>query len=125
MSDKKLLFTWAVCELAGYQKGYITVNLNFKSNILSWKDSNRWYNNFVKGLPKKQMQPLYKTICEFVEENRDVEYKTPEKPQHYVWNLQIGDDSDSLELSGYDVDSKNWKTLVESIEKVGQRDFKL
>lgn len=125
MTEQKLSFTWATCELSGYRKGYITVSLDFKTNILSWKDSNRWFNNFVRGLPRSQMKPLYESIHHFVEENRDLEYKIPNSPQHFVWNVQVGDGNKTLELNGYDIDSVNWINLVESIEKAGQRDFKL
>lgn len=125
MSENKLLFTWATCELAGYRKGYITVKLDFKTNVLSWKDSNRWFNNFVRGLPRSQMEPLYDSVCNFVEENRDKDYAVTETPQLYVWNIQVGDDNNKIELSGYDTDSDVWKKLVKAIEKAGLRDFKL
>ncbi|MDI9490100.1 MAG: hypothetical protein GX145_03945 [Clostridiaceae bacterium] len=126
MFDDQLLYTWATCELAGYRKGYITVKLDFKTNVLSWKDSNYWFNNFVRGLPKSQMKPLYDVISRFVEEYRDKSYETMETPQLYVWNVQVSDDNNNtLELSGYDTDSEIWQELVEAIEKAGHRDFKL
>ncbi|MGB4609449.1 MAG: hypothetical protein ACOX3H_08515 [Saccharofermentanales bacterium] len=125
MAEDKLMFSWAICELAAYRKGYITVKLDFKTNVLSWKDSNRWFNNFVRGLPKIQMQPLYDVLSRFIKEHRDDEYKTIDAPQHYVWNVRAGNESNTIEISGYDTDTEIWQELVKAIEKAGHRDFKL
>ncbi|NLJ69976.1 MAG: hypothetical protein GX328_00730 [Clostridiaceae bacterium] len=125
MAEDKLMFNWAICELSAYRKGYIMVKLNFKTNVLSWKDSNRWFNNFVRGLPKNQMQPLYDVLSRFITENRNKEDKTTDTPQHYVWNVQAGNDNNTIEISGYDTDTEIWQDLVKAIEKAGNRDFTL
>ncbi len=125
MSEEIARFTWASCELSGYKMGYITVKLDFTTNVLTWKDSNHWYNNFVRGLPKAQMQPIYEAIESFVREHRHREIAIPDSPEPYVWHIQIGDANDSQEFQGYDVKSESWLHLVNCIESVVDREFRL
>ncbi|NLJ94722.1 MAG: hypothetical protein GX326_04425 [Clostridiaceae bacterium] len=125
MSEKELSFDWASCELSGYRKGFINIKIDFTSNILSWKDSNHWYNNFVRGLPKSQMQPLYNAIESFVIEYRDKSVTEIDEPVPFVWLVQIGEKDQVIELQGHDLDSDLWKNLVTEIEKVAQREFEL
>ncbi len=128
MGKEEIDFTWANCELSGYRKGYVTVKLDFKTNILSWKDSNYWFNNFVRGLPTHQMLPIYDALKDFIKQNIDHKPAKLLSPQDYVWHIQAGSDlegSPTYELSGYDVQAASWKKLLAAIEKVAQREFKL
>ncbi len=125
MSKKERMFNWASCELSGFQKGFITIKIDFISNILSWKSAKQWNNNFVQGLPKAQMKPLYESLDKFLQENSDKKPTKIIQPEPYVWIIQYGMPDEIIELQGYDIDFDSWKELITAIEKVSRREFKL
>ncbi len=125
MTGKTDKYTWVVCELSGYKKGYITIHFDFTSNILSWKDSNHWYNNFVRGLPKHQIDPVKEILFDFIETNKAESIEKPDTPKEYVWTIQAGKAEDKIEIKGYDITTEDWRKVTLAIEKIARREFKL
>lgn len=123
MNVKK--YDWACCELSGYKKGYISIHIDFNSNVLSWKDSNHWYNNFVRGLPSSQIDPVKNSLIKFIKANQDKTETTIDSPQEYVWTIQIGENEETIEYKGYDIQTIEWYELAAAIEKVSRHEFRL
>lgn len=115
----------AECELAVYRKGFLCVKFDFVRNVLIWKDSNRWYNNFVRGLPESGMRPVHDAFLAFLKECRDLAPDDSDEPHHYLWRVNLDDGGNSIEITGSDIENESWRNLVQAVEKAGKRNFRL
>lgn len=118
---------WAECELAGYQRGFLMVRFDFVHNVLIWKDSNRWFNNYVRGLPREKMTGYRQHMADLLsvlEANTPAE---PELPADYIWHISVGKEGEDacLTVTGTDVTTDTWHELALMIEDAGGRSFKL
>lgn len=46
------------CELAVYRKGFLSVHVDLDRGYLTWRESNRWCNNFTRTMTPEQIQWL-------------------------------------------------------------------
>ena len=46
------------CELAAYRKGFLAVHIDLARGYLTWRESNRWYNNFTRTLSPELLEWL-------------------------------------------------------------------
>lgn len=118
------MYDWAKVELMAYQRGILSVRYDFDNAILSWRDSQRMFNNFVRGLPRVQLEPVLQAFKEFIIASRQVESED-NQDLAYIWHVTVGVDGDTVVVSGSDTDSVAWKTLVRAIENTAKRNFKL
>lgn len=119
---------WAECELAAFQRGFLLLRLDFAHNVLIWKDSNRWFNNFVRGLPRDQMTHYRQAVCQFIEEQGQREHKHLTGGQHdLIWRLsfQYVDSEEEIVLSGSDLSSLAWRRLAAAFTEAAGRNFSI
>ncbi|MDO5737659.1 MAG: hypothetical protein Q4P65_00190 [Eubacteriales bacterium] len=118
---------WAACELSAYQGGFLLVRFDFVHNVLVWKDSNRWFNNFVRGLPEADMdvfrQVLETNLRELLKEDSG---DLLEGPQSKVWRLiyKFADEPEMEHIS-YDGSINSWRRLASLCSEAGGRSFVL
>ncbi|MDO5733802.1 MAG: hypothetical protein Q4P08_01510 [Eubacteriales bacterium] len=118
---------WAECELSVYQRGFLLVRFDFAHNVLIWKDSNRWFNNFVRGLPRETMELYKAAVLKFILERSQEEPKLASGTNESIWTLRYGYSDSEAEhsLSGTDIEAPAWLELKANIEEAGGRSFKL
>lgn len=119
---------WIECELSCYRKGYITVRLDFVRNLLTWKESNRWFNNFVRALSADRMAALKNDVIRFIEENPSAAEHAEPGNRCSIWHVELGrEDSEEpfMELGGEVLTSPSWRKFCRKIEIAGQRSLDL
>ena len=119
---------WAECELAAYQRGFLFLRLDFQHNVLVWKDSNRWFNNFVRGLPREKMAGYREIVSDFIRQASPEPDLDLEKIQRdFIWRLsyQEVDGSEEFELTGSDLSSLPWQKLAAAFAEAAGRSFSL
>lgn len=125
--DSNQCFSWAEIELAVYRKGFLTVKIDFDKSVLVWKDSNRWFNNFVRGLPHSQMQPLQHALANLLQAKKTSQQEENLAGVVYrcLWRVSLANQHETLTISSQNIELPEWQGLVRNIERITRRTFKL
>lgn len=128
MNELDLIFqnrlSWVECSVIRYRQGEITVRLDFDRHLLTWNDSNRWFNNFVRSLTTEQAQKIKKRLHEllgFVELTKSFHYDPDDS---FIWQIKLGEkdqDTPLWEVGGNRNDLSAWVEFVKAIEEVSEQ----
>ena len=121
---RDLDFSWMECSVVRYRQGKITVRIDFDRDLLTWKDSNRWFNDFVRNISNLQAQAIKEKLLLLLEKaelSQIFEYNPNET---FVWKIRLGKAGERdaiLETGGEEADLPLWQDLVHEIENAGEQ----
>lgn len=111
-----------------YRQGQVTVRVDFKRNILIWKDSNRWFNDFVRSLTEQQSAEIIETLPNLLKNCEVPNSYTPDPEANYYWTLELRVSGDSeeeevkiLKCAGINNESDDFNCFLSKIESVSEQ----
>ncbi len=138
------------CELAVYRKGFLAVHIDLARGYLTWRESNRWYNNFTRTLSPEQIDwlnsvlssvalieslPVCNDVClpiaghllaseEQAETGSTEPDQVPISPQHRLaWSIIARTGDGCYEKTGLDSLPLGWNQLADIIETISRMPF--
>jgi hypothetical protein len=116
--------SWIECSVMRYRQGEITVRLDFDRNLLTWKDSNRWFNDFVRSITPEQARKIKDRLHKllgYVELTKTFKYDPDDS---FIWQIKLGErdsDTPSWEVGGTRNDLAAWIEFVKVIEEASEQ----
>lgn len=127
---------WMEMKFSAYRKGCITVHVDFPRRLMSWRDSNRWFNDFVRVLTPDNLEDLRNHTRVFIETSATA-MSIPGKPSEALspctagsapgeknWCLSFGQEGAEqplLEYFGENQEDRPLRELSRTVERVGQQ----
>ncbi len=121
-----------VAELSAYRKGTVSVFIDLERGYLTWRESNRWCNNFTRTVTREQIQ-LFREQLEAcrVLSWRNLHNQLPvsaegaEEPQKpfFNWNLSIQLSDRCFKRSGENRLPGRWPDFRTAIEYITRTNF--
>ncbi len=125
MFDEKDI-NWIECSLTRFRQGCITVRLDFENNLLIWKDSNRWFNDFVRNIDSVLADKIRESANQLLAANDYCISIEIDPNKEYLWQVKMGKKGlpDPLaECAGDDDSQEEWHAFVREIERAGEQVF--
>ena len=128
------------CELAIYRKGFLSVHIDLNRGVLTWRESNSWFNNFTRTLRPDQVEWLRQrlfasSILQQVHEELDgpmttgrlltTEENQPAASAPMAWALCLKTPGGYRRGSGCGSLPDGWSDLCQTIESVSRTPFAL
>lgn len=141
-------WSWIELELSAYRRGFISVRLDFTRRVLIWKDSNRWFNNFVRALTAERLKTVEEEMNLLLEQSTAPdptagpehpaalaadpsqrpghEAFCPSEKQDYVWYLLVGQEGEEGHLlrQAYGLENAPWQRFANILGQASQRPFR-
>lgn len=114
---------WAESEIASYRKGFITLRFDFQRQLMIWRDSNQWFNDFIRSLPEEQAGQMRESLANFVcHRLSEAEKIQANGRQDVEWTVRWGKNGSAVlgEISG-DLSSPAWKDFAMKLASASQQ----
>ncbi len=124
MKKKAQKVNWVEVVVNRFRQGQIVIRVDFAKRILSWRDSNRWYNDFTRNIRDDQVQSIRHELLPLLAEARPPEGIACDPNLDYSWCLSLGlseDKEPSLFSSGADNKNPDWLQFIKSIENTADQ----
>lgn len=122
--NKEIDFNWIECAVIRYRQGEITVLVDFDRNLLTWKDSNRWFNDFVRNISPLQAEKIKSQIHNLLQVYPPKKTFNYEADEQFIWRLRLGQGDNQVytwETGGTASDAPTWSEFVKTIEAAGEQ----
>lgn len=120
-------------ELGGYRKGTVTVFIDLERGFLTWRESNRWCNNFTRTITAEQTSALRERLesCGLLgwrsqhertladEDSPDSELKMP----RLTWHVRVRLPARCWQRSGENRLPRQWSEFRIAIESIARTNF--
>lgn len=121
--------SWLLLTVIRYRQGQISVRIDFKRNILIWKDSNRWFNDFVRSLTEQQSTEIIRTLPNLLKNCQVPDSFTPNPEAAYCWTLEVasleekedGEEEKVCKCAGINNESEDFNIFISKIESVTEQ----
>lgn len=124
-----------VAELGGYRKGTVTVFIDLVRGFLTWRESNRWCNNFTRTISGEQVDALRDQLmaCRLLawrslhdrtvatDEDEDGELKKP----RLTWQVSVRHGNHCWQRSGENRLPRQWAEFRIAIENITRTNFSI
>lgn len=111
---------WMECEVTKYRQGVVTVHLDFRHNLLTWKDSNRWFNDMVKTFSTLAADRIKERLQALLD-HMEIRESFPGDPNaDYMWRVTVGSKTNPdlhFECGGFDRFNVYWPDLLYEVEQ--------
>lgn len=115
---------WVEVVVNRFRQGQIVIRVDFGKRILSWRDSNRWYNDFTRNIAEDQVQSIRSQLVPLLADARPSELTASDPNLDYSWCLSLGmaeDKEPNLNSSGVDDKNPDWLQFIKSIENTADQ----
>lgn len=120
-------------ELGGYRKGTVAVFIDFERGFLTWRESNRWCNNFTRTITGEQIADLrsqleacgllsWRSLHERPAAAAAPEAEEPKVPR-LTWHVRVRRDSRCWQRSGENRLPRQWPEFRIAIENITRTRF--
>lgn len=134
ISDYQVIHSIAA-ELGGYRKGTVTVFIDLERGFLTWRESNRWCNNFTRTITGEQIDTLrtqleacgllgWRSLHDHTPAPDDDAGSEPWKPR-LTWEVRIRSGSHCWQRSGENRLPRQWPDFRMAIENITRTNFSI
>ena len=119
-------------ELSAYRKGTMSVFIDLERGYLTWRESNRWCNNFTRTITREQIQLFREQLeaCRVLSwrslhDQQPVSAEETEETQKplFSWHLSMQLSGRCYQRSGENRLPGRWPDFRTAIEKITRTNF--
>lgn len=124
LREKAQELAWVEVVVNRFRQGQIVIRLDFTRRILSWRDSNRWYNDFTRNIREEQVNGLRTQLAPLLALARPSQGLACNPNLDYFWCLTLGlqgEGEPSLYACGEDNKNPAWSQFIKAIENTADQ----